>query len=177
MGLLQRVSTFFASKLNAVLDSIDDPNAELDYSYEKMRDLLAETRRHLVDVTTAKKGLEMQISSLRAQARSYEEEAKKALSMGREDLARAALSRKAELETSADALVPEDTNMAAEVEKLTEAVRKLETKLAAFRTQKEVTKAKYTAAQAEVKISESVTGISHTLGNIGESLNRAAMGL
>src|SRR5215472_5536355 len=41
-----------------------------------------------------------------------------------------------------------------------------------FRTQKEVLKAQYTAAQAEASVDESAAGISQTVGDSGEELQR-----
>jgi phage shock protein A len=43
----------------------------------------------------------------------------------------------------------------------------------AFRTKKETIKAQYTAADAQVKITESVTGISEEMADVGLAVQRA----
>ena len=43
----------------------------------------------------------------------------------------------------------------------------------AFRTQKETIKATYTAAEAQTRIGEAVTGISEEMGDVGMAVQRA----
>jgi phage shock protein A len=43
----------------------------------------------------------------------------------------------------------------------------------AFRTQKETIKANYTAAQAQTRIAETLTGISEEMGDVGMAIQRA----
>jgi phage shock protein A len=50
---------------------------------------------------------------------------------------------------------------------------RLATKVEAFRTKKETIKAEYSAADAQVKITESVTGISEEMADVGLAVQRA----
>ena len=43
----------------------------------------------------------------------------------------------------------------------------------AFRTRKETIKAAYTAAEAETRVREAVTGISEEMGDVGMAIQRA----
>ena len=43
----------------------------------------------------------------------------------------------------------------------------------AFRTRKETIKAAYTAAEAETRVREAVTGISEEMGDVGMAVQRA----
>lgn len=63
--------------------------------------------------------------------------------------------------------------IALQAEKLKETEQKYRDRIDAFRTQKEVSKATYSAAKAQVKVSESVTGIGRELGGVGDILHRA----
>ena len=65
------------------------------------------------------------------------------------------------------------TQLQGQEAKLTDALRRLEAKVESFRTQKETIKATYTAAQAETKIGEAVSGISEEMGDVGMSMQRA----
>ena len=50
---------------------------------------------------------------------------------------------------------------------------RLATKVESFRTKKETIKAQYSAADAQVKITESVTGISEEMADVGMAVQRA----
>jgi len=54
-----------------------------------------------------------------------------------------------------------------------DAESRLATKVEAFRTKKETIKAEYSAADAQVKITESVTGISEEMADVGLAVQRA----
>ncbi|MBO0778750.1 MAG: hypothetical protein J2P37_07965, partial [Ktedonobacteraceae bacterium] len=58
-------------------------------------------------------------------------------------------------------------------EKLIQMERNVSARVEAFRTQKEMVKAQYSAAQAQVKISETVTGISEELTEMNLAMQRA----
>src|SRR6185437_2660062 len=57
--------------------------------------------------------------------------------------------------------------------KLTEASQQLSTKIEQFRSQKEVIKAQYSAAEAQVRIGEAATGISNQMSDVGLAIQRA----
>src|SRR5579875_787243 len=94
MGLFKRAAEIVESKVNKFLDKIEDPNATLDLSYEKMLDGLQQVKSHLADVVTEQKALERQIASAEKEVAERDDEARAALKMNREDLAQAALERK-----------------------------------------------------------------------------------
>ncbi|MGH8840447.1 MAG: PspA/IM30 family protein, partial [Jiangellaceae bacterium] len=90
MGILQRMSMIFRAKADKALDRAEDPRETLDYSYNKQRELLVKVRRGVADVATSRKRIEVQMSQLSGQSGKLQEQAQKALSLGREDLAREA---------------------------------------------------------------------------------------
>ena len=94
MSMWQRISLIFRSKANKALDRAEDPRETLDYSYQRQLDLLAQVRRGVADVATSRKRVELQVNQLQAQSDKLTAQAEKALGMGREDLAREALTRK-----------------------------------------------------------------------------------
>jgi phage shock protein A len=94
MGLLTRMSSIVKAKMSGILDRAEDPQETLDYSYEKQLELLQNVKRGVVEVVTAKRRLEMQEAKLKENIGKLEDQAKTALSAGREDLARTALERK-----------------------------------------------------------------------------------
>ena len=56
---------------------------------------------------------------------------------------------------------------------MTLALQRLQSKVEAFRTRKETIKATYTAAEAQTKIGEAVSGISEEMGDVGMAMQRA----
>ena len=173
MGMLSRMSTIFKSKMNQVLDQVEDPRQTLEYSYEKQLELLQNVKRGLADVVASKKRLELQAETLKQQTATLEQEARQALAVQREDLARQALERKQASQQQLDGLTEQIQGLQGEQDKLTAAEQRLSAKVTAFRTQKEVIKAQYTAAQASVKIGEAATGLSEEMADVGLTMQRA----
>ncbi|MGN6090474.1 MAG: PspA/IM30 family protein [Actinomycetales bacterium] len=173
MSVMKRLSLIFKSKANKALDRAEDPRETLDYSYQKQLELLQKVRRGVADVATSRKRLELQITQLQQQSDKLEGQARQALSMGREDLAREALTRRSGLQQQLGDLQTQHANLQAEEEKLTTAQQRLQAKVEAFRTRKETIKATYTAAEAQTKIGEAVSGISEEMGDVGLAVQRA----
>ena len=173
MSIMKRMGLVFRSKANKALDRAEDPRETLDYSYQKQLELLQKVRRGVADVATSRKRLELQLNQLQQQQQKLHDQAQKALSMGREDLAREALTRRSGLQQQVDSLQQQHAQLQGEEEKLTMASQRLQAKVEAFRTRKESMKATYTAAEAQTKIGEAFSGISEEMGDVGLAMQRA----
>ena len=88
---MKRMGMIFRAKANKALDRAEDPRETLDYSYQKQLELLQKVRRGVADVATSRKRLELQLNQLQGQSTKLEDQGRKALALGREDLAREAL--------------------------------------------------------------------------------------
>ena len=97
MSLMKRISLIFRAKADKALDRAEDPRETLDYSYKRQLELLTKVRRGVADVATSRKRVELQVAQLNQSADKLTQQAQKALSVGREDLAREALTRKSAL--------------------------------------------------------------------------------
>jgi len=173
MGLFARMETVIKSKMNKVLNRMEDPRETLDYSYEKQLELLQNVKRGVAEVTTSKKRLQLQRVKLMLNINKLEGQAKGAVAANREDLARLALERKAALVQQVEGIDREIEELEKQEEKLIAAEERLSTKVEIFRTRKESIKAQYSAAEAQVKVNESVTGISEEMADIGLAIERA----
>ena len=173
MSMWQRISLIFRSKANKALDKAEDPRETLDYSYQRQLDLLAKVRRGVADVATSRKRVELQVNQLSAQSDKLQGQAEQAIKVGREDLAREALTRKSGLTQQIVDLKAQQAQLQGEEEKLTLAQQRLSAKVEAFRTRKETIKATYSAAEAQTKINEAFSGISEELGDVGMAIQRA----
>jgi phage shock protein A len=172
-GVMKRMKLIFQAKANKALDKAEDPRETLDLSYQKQLELLQKVRRGVADVATSRKRLELQMKGLQDQIDKLEQQARRALEVGREDLAREALSRRGGLQQQQTDLQAQLSGLQAEEEKLTRASQQLQTRVDAFRTKKETIKATYTAAEAQTRIGEAFSGISEEMSDIGLAMQRA----
>jgi phage shock protein A len=172
-GLRGRLSSVVKAKTSAALDRAENPSQTLDYSYEKQLELMAGVKNGITEVATSRKRLENQQETARQQVDKLGEQARQALAAGREDLARAALERKNTAQAEVDSFDAQVAELARQRDQLIDSQRALQAKLDAFRTQKEVIKAQYSAAQAQVELSEATTGVGGQMADVGQAAQRA----
>ena len=167
------MSTIVKSKMNRLLESAEDPRETLDYSYEKQMEMLRNVKRGVIEMVTAKRRLELQAAKVQENITKLDGQARQALEAGREDLARLALQRKQASLQELQGLDQQIAGLELEQEKLTQAEQRLQAKGAAFRTKKEIIKAQYGAAQAQVRIGEALSGVSEEMGDVSLAIERA----
>src|SRR6202167_1767145 len=173
MSVMKRVSLIFRAKADKALDRMEDPRETLDYSYKQQVEMLTRVRRGVADVATSRKRVELQMNSLQKEIGRRDSQARDALGKGREDLARAALQNKGQLQSQYADLETQFATLQEQEEKLTLASQRLDAKVQAFRTRKETIKATYTAAEAQTRINEAFSGISEDMGDVGLAIQRA----
>lgn len=173
-GLGGRFSTVVKAKVSRMLDRTEDPGDTLDYGYQKQTELLQNVKQGIAEVVTSKKRLQMQEDSLRAQAAKLDGQARQALAAGKDDLARAALTRKQAIEAELASLDQQIAELEGQQDQLIANEKKLQTKVEAFRTKKEVIKAQYSAAEAQVQISEAANGVGEQMADVGLAMQRAS---
>ena len=173
MGVLSRFTTYLKSLMSAFLDRTEDPAMTLDYAYEQQLEQLQNLRRSIADVVTNEKRLELQEAQVQVQMQKLDEQAQQALAVNREDLARQALERKQQLQQYLTTYDQEIQQLKAQQQKFVDMEQRLSVRVEAFRTQKEMVKAQYGAAQAQVQIQESATGISEEMADVTLAMQRS----
>ncbi len=173
MSLLGRISFAIRAKLNALLNRTSDPSAELDYSYEQLRDELQRVTRGIADVTTQKKRLEIHQRRLRENVEKYDGQAREAMRHGREDLARRALEKKQAHTGQIAELTDQIATLQETQDRLVGKRAELSSQVEQFRTHKETVKARYEAAEASARVSEAFTGVGDTMADVSRSIERA----
>jgi phage shock protein A len=168
-----RMRTIFRSKTSKALDKMEDPRDTLDDSYDQQVKLLQQVRQAVAEVATAKKRIELQGQELGTRYARLGTQARDAVAHGREDLARAALERRALLESQVAKLQQQYTSLDTQTAQLQERERRLTEQVAAFRIEKETIKATYTASEAQVRANEAVAGVGNAMSDVGTSLDRA----
>jgi len=173
MGLWTRIRMLFATKASSALDRAEDPREVLDYAYSQQQQLLVSLRRGLVDVATSKQQLEQQAQRLLDSIPKLDDQARRAIGAGREDLARVTLERKRIATTEADSLTKQIAEVSADKDRLSAQERALQLRIEQFRTHRDVVSARYSAAEAEVRVKESLAGVSGELAELGMAVGRA----
>jgi phage shock protein A len=173
MGFFSRLANLFRMRANAALDKVEDPGQVMDYSYSKQLEQLQNLKRSIAEVVTNEKRLEMQQGQIQQKINTLDQQAMQALQANREDLARMALQRKETMLVQINGYEQQLAQLRAQEEKLLNMERTISARVEAFRTQKEMVKAQYNAAQAQVKINEQVTGISEEMSEMNLAMQRA----
>jgi phage shock protein A len=173
MGIVDRLKVLLAKGANAALAPAPDPRVTHLTTHQKQRALLNQVIKAGDQVTAAKERLKTAADAVRAKLPAMEESARNELRSGHEAAARLALQRRqvvaGELETLERQL--------AEVEKEESALAMIEQRLSgqieAFAARQEVIKARYSAAEAQVRINEAMTGVSEDFADLTAALHRA----
>jgi phage shock protein A len=168
-----RLSILIKAKLSRLFDRVEDPGETLDYGYERQTEQLTGLRNAILELVTAKKRLERQVEHRRADLTRLDAGARRALELGNEKLAQLALERKQTIAAELIQLVGQVADLEAQQAKMVASERATRGRLERFRAQKEVVKATYSAAQAQLAASESAAELSAQLTDIGSATRRA----
>jgi phage shock protein A len=146
--------------------------AILDGGYEQMLNLLVETKRKVADVATSKHRVLRKRDTAVEQVATLEQQALQFLESGDEERATQALTKKAYVTQQVEAFSTELTNIEEMQVNLEGTTRELESRIENFAAEKEVLKARLTAAQATASVGETMTGISKEALNVGAVVGR-----
>jgi phage shock protein A len=149
MSLFSRAHDILAAKANEALDSVENPNEQLDYAYQQMLEYITRVRQALVEIAAERKRLELQEPQLRQTADRLGNQAEAAREQGRDDLAAEALSRQAAARQQADEMAAQLEELTRQEPQLQQTLAQLQQRVSQFRSQKEVMKADYAVAQAD----------------------------
>jgi phage shock protein A len=173
MGIVDRIRDAIKTGASAALAPAPDPRITHLTSHQKQRALRNQVAKAIENVTAAKQRLQEAADAVRENLPVLEDQARRELKSGRETMARLALQRRhvAELE-----LQKLDRQLAeVENEEVTLAMieQRLSAQIEAFAARQEVIKAKFSAAEAQVRINEAVTGVSQDFAELSADLQRA----
>ncbi len=170
--MFNRLRLSLKAKISRLLDRAEDPAEILDYSYQRQVEQLHGMRRSVADLVTAKKHIERQRDRHQDQFLKLHNGARKALELGREDIARQALERQRRVGEELIGLNQQVSELERQQAQLVARERDTRARLERFRSRKEVTKAQYAAAKAQLAIAEGVAGLSSQLRDAGLSIQR-----
>ena len=173
MGILDQITKLLKTSATLALAPAPDPRMTHLTSHQRQRALLNQVVKASKQVTAAKERLRTAAEGVRVKLPGMEEQARQELTAGHESLARLALQRRQVVMNELQTL----ESQLAEVEKEESALAIIEQRLAgqieAFAARQEVIKARYSAAEAQVRINEALTGVSQDFADLTATLERA----
>jgi phage shock protein A len=156
MGIFSRMSDIINSNLNALLDQAEDPDKMIRMIIQEMEDTLVEVRSSSARVLADRKAAARRVEQLESEAQSWENKAKLAISKGREDLARAALQEKREIQEELDAVGTELSATDAHIESLNDEIAKLQNKLNDAKAKKKALLMRSQTVESRIKVKRQV---------------------
>lgn len=150
MGLTDRTADLLNARVNALLDRLEDDARSDEYAVERLRDELARVKEAILDLVTEKKRLERRRDELYERIEERNEQAREAVSAGRDDLAREILRKKQTELTEAESLDEQISSLADAQEDLVARSEDLERRVDRYRAERARATARETAARADL---------------------------
>lgn len=153
MSIFSRLSDIINSNISALLDKAENPEKLIRMVIQEMEDTLVEVRSSTARVMAEKKTLTRRLDQLRAQAEDWEYKAELALSKERDDLARAALTEKAAIQSRVETTEADLFKLDETLDKLDGEIQLLQEKLNDARARQKtiVMRTKATSTRRDVR--------------------------
>lgn len=172
MGILERIQRMLKEGAAVALAPAPDPRVTNLTSHQKQRALLSQVARASQDVAEAKERLQATAEGVRAKLPAMETQAREELKAGNETMARLALQRRQVVLRELQTLEIQLTEVEKEHAALAMIEQRLSGEIEAFAARQEVIKARFSAAEAQVRINEAMTGVSHDFADLALALQR-----
>ncbi len=156
MGIFSRMGDIINSNLNSMIDKAENPEKIARLIIQEMEDTLVEVRTDAARNIAERKELSRKADDYTARAEDWEAKAELALTKGREDLARGALSAKQQSEQMVDVVTREMTVLDEAVAKADEDLGKLQTKLNEAKAKHKALSMRSSVAKGQIKMRQMV---------------------
>ena len=172
-SILRRLTLIIKIWLRALLAPAENPRQTFEAAHGLQQELLRKVRVAQANITASKRQLEAKTAEAREKLPRLQEQARQALVGGREDLARLALQRRQVTMEELQTLEPQVEEIEQEEGVLSIVEQRLATRIEAFFARQDLLAARYSSAEAQVRIQEALGGISDELAGFGHALERA----
>lgn len=129
MSIFSRMTDIINSNISALLDKAENPEKLIRMVIQEMEETLVEVRSGTAKVIAEKKTQIRRMEQLRRQARDWEEKAELALSKNRDDLAKAALLEKSNVNATIEIMEQDIARLDETLDKLSSEIEQLQAKL------------------------------------------------
>ncbi len=159
MGIFSRIADIFKANVNDALDRAEDPEKMLKQMVIEMEESVNKATMAVAQAIANEKSLERKIAKAQQDSAQWQQKAVQALQAGREDLARAALERKAIADRNHADLQPIYEQAKATTAKLRQQLDQLKAKLDEARSRQSTLIARSQAAKAQKQIAQAFSGV------------------
>jgi phage shock protein A len=173
MGIAEKVKSIFKAKANSILNEVENPEEALQLSLEEMREQITKIKKSLVEVATVKKRLESDLFDIKGKIKLASEQAELSIASNRDDLARAALVKKQEFMAQEERITAEIDQLNQKITAITNSKEQLDAQISGLENKKDEMIAMNRAADAQIIVKETITGISSEMNNIHDRISRA----
>ncbi len=162
MSLLSRVRDLVSANLNTMLDKAEDPEKMVNEYMRQLQEQLYEAKTAVASAMADETKLHNKMATFQAESDQWQSKAESAVRANDDELAKAALSRKANAQKMADTYKQQYEMQDEQVEQLQDALVRLEARISESKAKKELIIAKKNRAETQEAIQRTVRG----LGNI-----------
>jgi len=162
MGLFSRLGTLIRSNINELINKAEDPEKMLNQVLVDMKTQLVEAKKQVAVAIADEKRLKKQYETEAAKSLEWEKKAMLAIRAGDDNLARAALARKAEHEEVGETLRQQWEAQKASVEQLKGALRGLDSKIEEAKRKRNILVSRQKRAEAQRTINDTLSNINST---------------
>ena len=166
MGILERFTDIIKANINDLLDKAEDPAKMIDQYMRELTEDLAEVKKETAGVMAEEKRTKRLVDDNVAEVERYEGLARKALTAGNEDDARAFLAKKQELETKGASLKEAYDVARANAMKMREMHDKLVSDIDQLNSRREAIKAKVAVAKTQSKVNDIASAADKAQGTM-----------
>lgn len=159
MSIFKRISDVFKANVNDALDQAEDPEKMLKQMVIEMEESVNKTTLSVAQAIANEKNLERKLEKAKKDSSDWQQKAMQALNANREDLAKAALEKKAIAEKNISDLAPIYASAASTSAKLRGQLDTLKAKLDEARSRQSTLIARSQAAKAQKQISQNMGGL------------------
>jgi len=159
MGIFARISDIFKANINDLLDKAEDPEKMIKQMVIEMEESVNKTTLAVAQAIANEVSLQKKLEKARKDAIEWENKAMQALTASRDDLAKAALERKALAERNQSDLLPLYEQAKATTANLRVQLDKLKAKLDEARMRQSTLIARSQAAKAQKQIAQAMSGV------------------
>jgi len=156
MGIFSRMTDIINSNVNAMLDQAEEPEKMVRLIIQEMEDTLVEVRSSSARVLADRKEAARRLEHVRAEATSWEDKARLAITRDREDLARAALQEKRAIEEEVSVVEGELAATDEHIAQLNTEVSQLQQKLDDARARQKALTMRSKTVESRIKVKRQI---------------------
>ena len=173
MGLVERLTRLMKEGASIALAPAPDPRLTHLTSHQRQRALLNQVGAAAREVTAAKERLQAAADAVRGRLPAMEDRARDELRAGRDSAARLTLQRRQVVVSELETLERQLEEVEKEEVALSMIEQRLSGQIEAFAARQEVIRARFSAAEAQVRINEAMTGVANDFADLTTTLRHA----